>query len=274
VTITTIARLRRDVAALSERVSPHRPALTPLEVADRAGIVPDPWQGDLLRSDARQIIILASRQSGKSTTTAMLAAHRAAVVSDSLVLLLSPALRQAQELFLKVRGVLLALGDAAPPIVEASALRVELVNGSRVVCLPGREDTIRGYSGVSLLLVDEAARVPDALYHAVRPMLAVSGGRLVLLSTPFGKRGFFHHEWTEGGPAWARFTVTAEQCPRIDPGWLAQERAAIGDWWFTQEYLCAFVETDDQFFRFDDITAAITPEVAPLFPIGGTTDAA
>jgi hypothetical protein len=270
--VATIARLRRDVAMLSERVMPIRQPLTAMEVATRSGMMPDPWQQELLASDARQVAILASRQSGKSTTTSVLAAQRAAFVPGSLVLLLSPALRQAQELFLKVRRILLALDVAAPPIVEASALRVELSNGSRVVCLPGREDTIRGFSGVSLLLVDEAARVPDALYQAVRPMLAVSGGRLVLLSTPFGKRGFFHHEWVDGGAEWARFKVTADQCPRIDPVWLAKERATIGDWWFEQEYRCEFKETTDSVFRYDDITAALDPRVTPLF--GDTSHAA
>jgi hypothetical protein len=45
-----------------------------------------------------------------------------------------------------------------------------------------------------MLVIDEASRVDDTLYLAVRPLLAVSGGRLVALSTPFGKRGWFHDE--------------------------------------------------------------------------------
>lgn len=136
------------------------------------------------------------------------------------------------------------------------------------MCLPGKEATIRGYSGVSLLVVDEAARVADALYQAVRPMLAVSRGRVILLSTPFGKRGFFHHEWAEGGPGWRRVKVTAFECPRIGAEWLARERAAIGNWWFGQEYLCEFVEPEDAVFRHDDIVAALDPGVPPLFREG------
>ena len=72
--------------------------------------------------------------------------------------------------------------------------RLEFANGSRVLSLPGTERTVRGFSEVSLLVIDEAARVDDGLYYAVRPMLAVSGGRLVALSTPYGKRGWFHDE--------------------------------------------------------------------------------
>ena len=249
-------------------------ALDPVRLAHRAGMAPDPWQADLLRGDARQAILLCSRQSGKSTVSAVVAVHEAVYRPPALVLLLSPSLRQSQELYRKVRDVFAALNDDARRPAEESALRLELANGSRIVCLPGKEQTIRGFSGVALLLVDEASRVPDALYQAVRPMLAVSGGRLVLLSTPFGRRGFFFREWTEGGPDWRRVKITARDCPRIPPDWLERERTAIGDWWFEQEYLCEFKEEEDSAFRYDDIRAAITPGVVPLFPIGGSHDAA
>ena len=56
--------------------------------------------------------------------------------------------------------------------------------------LPANEATVRGFSAVSLMVVDEAARVPDDLYEAVKPMLAVTDGALWLMSTPFGRRGF------------------------------------------------------------------------------------
>lgn len=240
-------------------------ALDPVRMARRVGFDPDPWQADLLRSDAQQTILNCSRQSGKSTTTAVLATHEAEYRPESLILLLSPSLRQSQELFRKVKDTRLALGADACPVAKESALRVELANGSRIVCLPGKEATIRGYSGVRLLVVDEASRVPDDLYQAVRPMLAVSGGRLVLLSTPFGTRGFFHHEWTEGGPSWQRVQVTAADCPRIPPAWLAAERATIGEWWYRQEYLCEFVATLDQVFGYELVTDAVNVDLEPLF---------
>src|SRR5207237_3659232 len=121
-----------------------------------------------------------------------------------------------------------------------TAEELQLANYSRIVCLPCREETIRGYSKVSLLIIDEAARVPDDLYRAVRPMLAVSGGRLICLSTPYGKRGFFHDCWTNGGADWARIEVAAEQIVRIPPEFLAEERRALGESWFRQEYCCSF----------------------------------
>jgi phage terminase large subunit-like protein len=235
-------------------------------MAQRAGITPDQWQADLLRSDARQMILLCSRQSGKSTVSSILAIHEAIYCPNSLILLLSPSLRQSQELFRKLQSVYNELDSPSlPQTTEESALRMELSNGSRIVALPGKEATIRGFSGVNLLVIDEASRVPDELYQSVRPMLAVSGGRIVLLSTPFGKRGFFHSEWTDGD-GWRKVKITADQCPRIDRDWLERERKMIGDWWYLQEYFCEFVETNDQVFSYDDIQAALDSDIKPLFP--------
>jgi hypothetical protein len=242
-------------------------ALDPALVLDRMGTPADPWQADILRSTARELLLLCSRQSGKSTTVGGLAAWTAKYLPGSLTLCLSPSQRQSGELFRKVKLGLAALDVAGEDLPEDNALSVQLANRSRVVSLPGKEATIRGFSGATLILVDEASRVPDPLYYAIRPMLAVSGGRIALLSTPWGKRGFFHQEWTEGGSAWHRVKVTAEQCPRISRAWLADERAKRGDWWYRQEYGCEFVETEDQVFSYEDVMGALSADVAPLFPL-------
>ena len=122
---------------------------------------PDPWQVDYLRS-TEDTILLCSRQSGKSTTTAFLAGHDAIYNAGSLTLLLSPSLRQSSELFRKVMASYNAAGRPVPTKQE-SALQLELTNGSRIVSLPGKEETIRGYSGVDLLIADEASRIPDIM---------------------------------------------------------------------------------------------------------------
>jgi hypothetical protein len=167
-----------------------------------------------------------------------LALKTALLEAGSLVLLLSPSLRQSGELFRKVAGFYRRLGRPIPSEKE-NALSLELDNHSRIVSLPSTEETIRGYSGVSLLVIDEAARVPGELYRSVRPMLATSKGRLVALSTPFGKQGWFYDAW-RGSSAWERVRVTAWDCPRIGKDWLEKERREQGDVWFRQEYECCF----------------------------------
>jgi hypothetical protein len=194
---------------------------------------------------------------------AVIALHRALAVPGSLVLCLAPALRQSQELFGKVLGFYRDLGRSIPAEAK-QRLGLELSNGSRIAALPGTEKTIRGFSGTSLLIVDEAARVDDGLYYAVRPMLAVSGGRLMMLSSPAGMRGVFHEEWTEG-EGWERYEVRAEDCPRSPAEFLAEERAALPWFIYEQEYCCRFIETEDQLFGYELVKSSITDEVTPLF---------
>jgi hypothetical protein len=230
---------------------------------NRGGMSPDAWQERLLRSPASRLLLLCSRQSGKSTVAAALALLTALLRRGSLVLVLSPSLRQSSELFRKVLDLFASLGRPTRVLAE-SALRLELANGSRVVALPGDEKNVRCYSGVAMLIIDEAARVEDALYCSVRPMLAVSQGRLVALSTPFGKRGWFHEEW-HGEGEWERLKVTAEECARIPADFLAEEKRALGERWYRQEYLCSFEEIMDAVFSYADIQAAMSDEVKPLF---------
>jgi hypothetical protein len=239
-------------------------ALDPVRLAARAGLDPDPWQATLLRSTAPRILLNCSRQSGKSTITAALAVWTAVYEPGALVLLLSPSQRQSGELFKKAIGVYRTLGRPVPAESE-TALQLTLENGSRLVALPGKEETIRGYSGVRLLCVDEAARVDDGLYRSVRPFLAVSGGRLVALSTPFGKRGWWFEEWTSGGQGWERYEVPATECPRIPAAFLEEERRSLGPWWYQQEYECQFSETTAQLFDYDALMATVRPDIAPLF---------
>jgi hypothetical protein len=240
-------------------------ALDRVAFAEKLGISPDAWQEGFLRSSSDRVLLNCSRQSGKSTMSAVIALHRALYYPGSLVLCLAPALRQSQELFGKVADFYRDLGRPVAPQGERK-LSLELENGSRIITLPGSEKTIRGFSGAALLLVDEASRVDDALYFAIRPMLAVSGGALVMLTTPYGKRGVFYEEWTSGaGHGWERFEVPASQCPRIPETFLREEEESLPPFIYRQEYECSFEETEDQVFTTDMIDRAVTDEVEPLF---------
>jgi hypothetical protein len=226
-------------------------------------MTPDPWQTRLLCSRAPETLVCSARQVGKSSAAAALALWAALAEAPALVLLVSPTLRQSGELFRKVIDLFNALGRPAQ-VAQESALRIELASGSRIVSLPGNQQGIRGYSAVRLLVLDEAAYVPDALYLSVRPMLAVSQGRLVALSTPAGCRGWFHGEWAGAG-GWLRIAVRADRCPRLAPGFLVSERRAMGARWYQQEYECSFESAVDAVFSEEDIRATIDDAAAPLF---------
>jgi hypothetical protein len=240
-------------------------ALDPALVMQYLGLEPDRWQRSVLRSASDRLLLLCCRQAGKSTTTAILALHTALFHAGALILLLSPSLRQSGELYRKVAGFFADLGKPVPPARE-TALSLTLTNGSRVISLPASADTIRGYSAVDLVVIDEAAMVPDELWIAVNPMLAVSQGRLVCLSTPLGKRGWFYEAWNNPDADWERVRVTAEDCPRIAPEFLEEQRQSLGQRWYRQEYECSFESSIDQVFSTESVLAAFNGDVEPLFP--------
>ncbi|MBW3557113.1 MAG: terminase family protein [Actinobacteria bacterium] len=232
---------------MSELATALAGAVDPVALARRAGIEPDPWQQRALRSTAGQQLWLCCRQAGKSLTAAILAVHTAATTPGATVLLVSPSQRQSTELMHAVKGVLRYMDR---PTQEAET-KVTLANGSRIISLPGTEGTIRGYSA-HLLVIDEAAQVPDDTYAAVRPMLAVTNGRLVALTTPHGARGWFHDAWRDGS-GWERTRVPATDVPRISAAFLADERAALGERTYKQEYELEWMESAGSLWRADQI---------------------
>lgn len=236
-------------------------ALDPGRFAREAlAFAPDPWQERVLRWSGKRLLLNCSRQSGKSTTVAAKALHEAVYTPRAMILMISPSLRQSGELFRKVQDHLRMM-EIAPALLEETKLFLTLSNRSRIVSLPSKEGTIRGYSGATLIIEDEASRVPEDLYRAIRPMLAVSGGRLLLLSTPWGTRGHFFEAWAKGGPDWERIEVPAALCPRIRPEFLAEEQRTLGEYFFRQEYGCEFLDAVTASFRRVDIEQAFSEEV-------------
>jgi hypothetical protein len=234
-----------------------------------AGFAPDPWQRDLLRSTDPRVLMLCARQVGKSLSVSLLALHTAITQPGSTITVVAPVEDQSNELLRKVTTACHTIHSPVP-IVRESATRLELANGSRVLALPGRERRMRSYTS-SLLIADEASRIPDEVMHAASPTLAVSRGRLVALSTAFVTSGWFHQAWTDGGEEYRRLSITARDCPRISPEFLASEERKLGRRWFAMEYMNEFQNPVDAVFAIADIRAAMRPDVAPLFPATSRT---
>ena len=224
----------------------------PVHLARAINLEPDPWQRDLLRSRSPRILLNASRQSGKSTMVSIIGVHQAVFFPNSLILLVSRTLDQSVELYRKCQTVYRAVSHLAPSVSETAAT-LELANGSRIVSLPGRDDArVRGYSGVSLLLIDEASRVSVSIFEAVLPMLAISGGRLIALSTPFGARGWWYEEWMNLAGGWERHLARATEVPRISEEFLAEMKRK-GEAFYLEEFMCSFEDAHSQFFSREEV---------------------
>jgi len=217
---------------------------------------PDELQAQVLMSDSKRGILNCSRQWGKSTVAAAKAVHRAWTRPGCLVLVASPSGRQSRLFLRTAAGMARKLGikrknDGDNPI------SMLFPNGSRIVGVPGNAETVRGFSGVSMVLVDEAARVKDEMFVALEPMLAVGEGDMWLMSTPRGRMGFFYEAWEYGGSEWARVTARATECDRIGQVWLEGRRGAMDAAMFRQEFMVEFVDDGTEVFDRAVVEAAL-----------------
>jgi len=94
-------------------------------------------------------------------------------------------------------------------------------------------------------------------------MLAVSEGRLILMSTPAGRRGVFFETW-ERGEDWLRIRISARQCPRISGAFLEQERRELGPLLYSQEYENAFIDAQSSAFASELVELALVDDFAPF----------
>jgi hypothetical protein len=252
----------------------------------------DAQQRDIFRRAHRRVILNCSRQVGKSTTAALIAVHTAYFQPGSTILITACSKQQTREFIRKARTFALFSGLSK----KGGALIVEFKNGSRIIGVAANEDTVRSFSAVKLLIIDEASRVKDDVYYALLPVLAVSNGGLWLLSTPKGQRGFFHAEWSDTsngaipstqshfdpqvaalssipetqGPLfaarykWVKIRVTAHECPRIHPEFLQMQKLRLGERRFAQEYECTFVDTKRGVFHPEATRAAFRDDIKPF----------
>jgi cytochrome c-type biogenesis protein CcmE len=277
VSFPTVDALEREFRRLEREMASARPTSSvpayPVAFAVSLGIIPDEWQAEVLASDHPRKILCCGRQTGKSTVAAILALHRALTQPGSVVLVVAPGERQAKLLFSKAASLYRQAGYPLPAHSERRT-GLELSNGSVIEALPAVERTTRGYS-VDLLVVDEAAAVPDMDYHGILPALIATQGQQVLLSTPRGKRGFFHEIWHRSSSVgvdadWQRVMVRSDEVGRIREEDLEVFRQTMPEAFFEQEFLCRFLDTEGGLFSYDDIEVALTlGEGVQALEIGG-----
>lgn len=243
----------------------------PSVILDAAGYEPDDWQRRALRSTRRRQIILGGRQTGKSVVGAAAVAWNLIYRQGSLSLVLGPSLKQAGETARKIASIVDLVGAPVDP-VSRTALALELSNGSRSLCIPSGETSVRGYSAPDLLVLEEAAAIESEVVRASLPVLAATeNGRLLLISTPRGRRNWFAEVWFDGGDDWERFEARASACPRISRDFLDGERRIMGDKLYGQEYECDFLDDsvnldakNPRVFNPELLRGLVDPSIQPI----------
>lgn len=259
--------------------------LSPAGYLDELGFKVHEWQRLVLRPDLNRICMLCARQAGKSTVVAGYALWKAKHFPGSFILIVAPSEKQAQDTMGKIKE-LLALDPDLDDLVADSKSEVVTKDGSRILSVPWT--SARGKSKPDVVILDEASRIPDMAYIAIRPTLTANPNAVMfLLSTPNGKQGFFHRAWISESNVWTKIQVqTAFELettisgitvvprkmsekvfkkkmekkgihgfysPQHTREWLEEELDEIGEWGWRQEYGIEFVDTMDQVFNTDDI---------------------
>lgn len=291
-----IANVAAGRVTLAERL-----LLEPELIFLRAAMKPDPWQTYCMRQ-YRNTMSCVSRQRGKTSVAAAKAIAVAITQAPADVIYTARALRQVREFQRRCRFLYNAIRrprgkplpfnvkdldinekltdydwEQLPRLVNDNIFEMKLANGSRIIGIPAKEETVRGYDNIRLVIIDEAARVPDNFFQSVGAFLATTRGTMDVYSTPFGKRGWFYN-FMEGEKAldsdWVRVRVAVLGCHhrhhtipmcdycrantnlRMTKSWLAAERRRIGDRWWGQEYETDFNEAVGQLIPQHDINSA------------------
>ena len=240
----------------------------------------DEWQEKVMNHKGN-MSLRCGRQVGKSETVSEKAWRFALENTGTTTLVIAASQRQSALIFEKIKGKLdmqhndliekalksykkkhgkdpdremrreieytKGLYEEAPTLTK-----VLLLNKSRIYCLPvGKTGVyIRGFT-IDLLIADEAAYIPETVWLAIMPMIAVSRklrgfGWIILLSTPFGKGGFFYNSCHD--PDFMQIHQTSEKCERIPRDFLRKERQRLTKLEYAQEYLAEFVDEFTQLF--------------------------
>lgn len=269
--------------------------LDPYRYVLSLGIEPYTWQRALLSSPHKRLHVNGARQAGKSTIISSKPCWRARFYPGSLSVVLAATEKQAVEDMERIKSFMAADTDY-PEIKRTSDALIELDNKSRILVVPATEKAARGYSSPDIIMLDEDSRIPDEVYQSgVRPMLTHNQKcQMIAISTPNGHTGHFAR--ASRSEHWERYIIRApydidEVEIRLVPagpeedfakacaangfkGFYSPRHGIIGEQqenleemgvlMYRQEYLCEYVEPQDQVFSYDDIARAMAAGVDAL----------
>ena len=263
--------------------------LSPVQYLRELGWEPFEWQQKALQP-VDLLLLNCCRQAGKGTVISAKTAHKVKYFPGSLVLIITPTQTQSVEVMKKIVTFMKA-DPNFPRLTIDNTFTKEFENGSRILALSGNEKAARGYSDPAVIILDEASRIPDEMYDAIDPMTAGEKTEIIMMSTPYGKRGFFYNtyafstecrkievigrdilgDWeSESAYKVARASIGIDACysPRHSVKFLEKQlhRPGRPERVYRQEYCGEFLEADDSVFRMEDIYAAIqeNPDSKPI----------
>jgi hypothetical protein len=228
----------------------------------------DKWQEDVLAAEGN-LCICSGRQVGKSEVIAIKTAKFIAENPKKKVLIISVTEDQAERMLQKI---LLHLSESHKNMIskgrnKPTRHKVHLNNGSEAVTKAVGQYAI-GVLGmtVDVVVPDECAYLPEAIWASITPMLLTTGGSMWLLSTPNAKQGYFYEAYTNPAMGFKTFHVNSEEVAEARPepqrsimlDYLRREKERMTQLQYSQQYLAQFLEELGQLFSDSLISRAQT----------------
>jgi len=227
-----------------------------------------PTQRQWLLCDARTKVASCGRRWGKTEAAAVDAITYALTNAGSTQIIVAPTYDQSRLIFGTVERLALtsALTRPRAKVTRTPYPKIALA-GSVIMARTADEDgrNLRGHAA-DRVIVDEAAYVRDSVVtEVIAPMLADRNGRLVMISTPFGKNHFYRafmrgvqsRKSQVETPICASFSFPSWENPYISREYIDRQKREISPRQFSVEYEAQFIDDSSCVFAWDDIQAAV-----------------
>ena len=205
-----------------------------------------PFQNDAVEDFGahRLNIVLKARQMGITTLVAAYSLWLMVFHEDKEILCISITQEAAKGIVTKVRFA----NDNLPGWLKVkevtdNQLSLRLENGSQIRAASSTGSSSRG-SALSLLILDEAALITgaEAIWLSAQNTLS-TGGKAILLSTPFGVGNFFHKMWMDAEDGINKFNTISfpwHLHPERNQEWRDEQTKLLGPKGAAQENDCEF----------------------------------
>ncbi len=218
-------------------------------------------QLEFLTCSKKIVVIASARQIGKSTACAVKAIHTA-FSKKSKVLVVSPSLRQSGLMFATIRQMIGESFYLRASLIDDTKTYIKLSNGSELWCLPDSPAQIRGFSGVSVVIIDEANFCSQELLRAVQySLLTVKDSQLFMISSPWATEHWFYRYYQDGqthrDTNVASFHYTYESSPLIEKAYIERLKDKITEEEYKTEILGEWISDEDAYFDYELIESCV-----------------
>ena len=229
---------------------------------------PTPYQTEFLQDQSKRIVLLWSRQSGKSHTIAAKAIWHSLSYPKTSSLIVAPSLRQSMILSDRIQDHLANLTPQQRRkwITKQQRTQILFSNQSRIIALPCSENLLRGYTA-HVIIADEAnffQNDQNIFYSILLPMLSTTNGTLIASSTPWNRDSVFYRFTQDTG--FRKYVVTCEEAVKaglMTQQFIDQMKQLLPTERFQREYESQFVEDVDAWLTQSLIVSCIDSNLGP-----------